>query len=137
MPTLEAIEGNIRTALAASSYVVRAAWSLPEARLPTGPNARVKVTQSETLDAGSNVAIRTVEATVQITALAAGIGSAALATTEALVNGYFEELTAASYWAAVTGVRASPLPETEVDSEPERVGRCITFTIRVRFALEA
>jgi len=137
MPTLDAMEENLRTTLTASSYTVRASWSTVEAALGTTPVVRLKIAQTEAADAGSNISIRTAEATVQVSRLATGIASGPLATLEALVNGYLEELTAPSYWAAVTGVRESPLPEVEIDSEPERIGRVIFFTVRVRFALEA
>jgi hypothetical protein len=130
------MEENIRTALEASSYGVRSSWSTPQ-RVVTGVQTRVRIAHSEAADAGSNVNVRTAEAVIDVARQATAITAAALASLEVLVNGYLEELTAPSYWAAVTGVRASPLPEVEIDTEPERVGRVITFAIRVRFALEA
>ena len=138
MATLENLQDNIATTLTASSYVVRASWGLPDFKLTAATShARVKITQTELLTTGSNVSIRTAEATIEIARLSAGVESADFDALETLVNGYISDLTDPDYWAGVTGVRQSPLPEVEIESEPERIGLVISFGLRVRVALEA
>ena len=137
MPTLDDIENNIRTRLDATGYAGETSWSVVPGPLDNQSRATVKIAQSELLDAGSNISIRTAEALVQVRRIATTATAADLATLEASINTNLEQLTAASYWSAVTGVRASPLPEIEVEAEPERAGLVISFTIRARIALEA
>lgn len=136
MATLEQIEDNARAALVTAGYTAAASWALPRWPLVSGGNARVRIAKSELLDAGSNVSIRTVDLIVEIAELATDTTSATYAAAELLVNTRLSELTAAAFWAAVSGVRGSPLPEVEVEDEPERIGRAISFSIRVKMALE-
>lgn len=137
MATLEDIEDNVRTQLNATGYAGDSSWSVVAGPLTASSRATIKVVQSELLDAGSNVSIRTAEVVVTVRRLSTSPSAADLATLEAVVNANLEQLTAASYWSDVTGVRASPLPEVEVEAEPERVGLVISFAIRARIALEA
>ncbi len=136
MATLEQLEDNAKTVLTAASYTVLTSWSTPDAPV-VASTASVQVADSERITAGSNLYIRTAELLVRVHGLATDTTAAALAASEALVNADLEELTAGSFWQAVTGVRESPLVTVEVEDEPERIGRVISFTLRVSVALEA
>lgn len=134
MATLANLEDQVDAALAAAGWTTTLGWAEKPVRVESGAHrAWTQVRRSELVITGSNQSVRTAEV---VTTFARRSLAPATDITEAAILGDLSAYTDPRWWSALAAVRESPIPEVEVEREPERVGQVLVMALRVRVALE-
>jgi fumarylacetoacetate (FAA) hydrolase family protein len=135
--TLTNLESDLGTALAAESISELDASTRTEQLVARSALvASAQIVHAEEIALNSNVTTTLAEVVLRVVQRAAGSTLTQIESAEDLLRAELETLSAHSWWSALSSVRSGPAPEIETEAEPERIGECITFTLRARVALE-
>jgi hypothetical protein len=127
------LETDAKALATGLGYTVVASWADRPAAWTT-QRAYVRITDTEQLQVGSNLLVRTAQVEIRF-----GRRLAPLQTYQALADQATADLqnaTRLDLWTAMASTRQSPVPEVEVTEELEKVGQVIFFAVRARVALE-
>ena len=137
MSSLSDLESDLETALTAESITPLSASSRTERLVAQSALVgTIQVAHAQEVPMGSNVSVTVAEVLLRVVQRAAGSTLAQIETAEDALRAELETLLAHSWWTDLTSVRSGPPPEIETEAEPERIGECVTFTLRARVALE-
>ena len=140
MATIADLQSDLETALGALSTAMpaRAAGTADALRIDRSAYASaIRVTSAETVAAGSNLTISLATIEVDLLHRAAGSTPAELGAAEDALALLLPSVAAVSFWANLASVRSSPQPEVDVESDLERIGEVVRYTVRASCALEA
>lgn len=138
--TLADLESDIETALSAAFWADQNAVTRLEQRLTRGGLgvSYVLIVRSTDVVTTSNQVKIMAEVLVSFAVRAASGTLSHIGDAERTINNVaMRTFTVNTFWSGLDAVSVSPMPEVEIESEPERIGEVITFTLRVRVALEA
>ena len=139
MATVADLTAQLGTALGTLSpaFVVLTSGSLDSQRVERSQyRAAVRVNGSETAQLGSNLSIQIAAIELDLLHRAAGSTATQIAAAEAALALILPSVANETFWTGLAAVRSSPV-EVEVESDLERVGEVVRYTILARCALEA
>ena len=138
MATVADLKSQLETALGALStaFPVLDSGTLDSQRVERSSyRAMIRISGVETATAGSNLTITIATVELDLLHRAAGSTPTDLEGAEDALALLVDDVAADSFWTALAAVRSSPV-DVAVESDLERVGEVLRYTIRADCALE-
>jgi hypothetical protein len=138
MATVADLKTQLETALAALSTAVPVldSGTLDSQRVERSSyRAMIRIAGVETATAGSNLTVTIATVELDLLHRAAGSTPTDLESAEDALALLVDDVAADSFWTALAAVRSSPV-DVAVESDLERVGEVLRYTIRADCALE-
>ena len=137
MATLAELKEQLEIAFDADGFVIAPTPLRRTTKITRGLRyVSVAIAATAYLVASSNVTRQTADVVITFSHRALGSLVSDMATAEAVIVGYLADYTQITFWSDIVAVAQSPLPEIEVESEPERIGEVVEAQIRAQLVLE-